>query len=277
MNITRKEKSISEVILRDDEYRDESGEIRCVKCNEPRYIHKSEDGRRFFAPMPIMCACMRKQREKEMESARIADRQKHVDSLRKKAFFSDVFHDVNFSKDDGKNQKISNAMKRYVENFGHFREIGKGLLLHGSVGTGKTFYAVCISNALIDREHSVKFVTLSRMINDIMETFEGRQAKIDALTKYDLVVLDDMGAERSTQSVADYTLQIIDVLYQSKTPVICTTNLSIEDIKNPQTFEQRRIYDRMMEMCFPIEIKGENKRRTNIIESFDGIKDILEL
>lgn len=264
------------VDLRDDEERLNDGSIVCKKCGTARYLIEI-DGRPVTSPLPVMCRCLEDQarREASAESDRLF--REKVERIRGDAFTSKTFHKMTFAESDGKDARLFGAMKRYVERFEEFRADGRGLLLYGHVGTGKTFAAACVANALIDDGYSVKFTSLSRMINAVMGTFDGKQQIIDGLADHDLVVIDDLGAERTTQAVADYAFQIIDGLYQARVPMICTTNLSLDEMKDPQSYEQRRIYDRIFEACFPIRMSGENKRKTNIINSYDQVKDMLGL
>ena len=74
-----------------------------------------------------------------------------------------------------KMQKVSDAMQNYVKNFADFKKDGKGLLLYGTPGTGKTYYAACIANGLIDNGYSVLMTNFARLTNKIQGMFEGRR------------------------------------------------------------------------------------------------------
>jgi DNA replication protein DnaC len=130
-----------------------------------------------------------------------------------------------FANDDGKNEKLTNAMKKYVENFNDFKKDGKGLLLYGTVGTGKSYYSACICNALVEEGYDVLMTNFSRLTNAIQGTFDGKNEYIDSLQRYALLVIDDLGAERSTEYMQQMVFDIVDSRYRSGLPFIITTNL----------------------------------------------------
>ena len=71
--------------------------------------------------------------------------------------------------------------------------------------------------------------------------------------------------------------EVIDSRYRAKLPTIITTNLNLNDLKNPQNAYQTRIYDRILEMCHPIEVSGNSRRRMKVSETYAKTKEILGL
>ena len=108
-----------------------------------------------------------------------------------------------FENDDGKNPKMSEVMKNYVDNFPEFKKDGKGLLLYGPVGTGKTYLAACVANALIDKDYSVLMTNFASLVNQLQGTFDGKQEYINSLNRYSLLIIDDLGTERKTEGLSD--------------------------------------------------------------------------
>lgn len=186
-----------------------------------------------------------------------------------------------FANDDGENRKLTNAMQNYVDNFSEFRKASKGkhngLLLYGEVGRGKTFAACEVANALIDKGYFVLVTNFARLSNTIQGMYEGKQKYIDSLNRYELLVIDDLGAERKSEFMKEMVYNIIDSRYRSGLPMIITTNLSMDEIKNPGNIEYERIYDRILERCFPIKVEGTSKRRKAIRNSYDDMKNTLGL
>jgi DNA replication protein DnaC len=182
-----------------------------------------------------------------------------------------------FDNDDGENTALSLAMRKYVENFREFRKTGKGLLLYGPVGTGKSFMAACVVNALIDKGHPCLMTNFSRLTNAINSTWDEKQEYIDSLNRYTLLIIDDLGAERKSEFMQEMVFNIIDSRYRSGLPFIITTNLSADEIKKPQEVNYARIYDRILERCFPVEISGVSRRRTALKETHADIKSKLGL
>lgn len=186
---------------------------------------------------------------------------------------------LTFEQDDGANKYITGIAHKYVENFATFLRMpdNNGLLLYGSVGTGKTFIAACIVNALIDNGYNCYFTNFTRLINQISGTFNGKQEFIDKLNDYDLLVIDDLAAERETDYTHEIIFNVIDTRCNTRLPLIVTTNLTAEQLKNPDSEKKRRIYSRLLERCTPIEVKGGDRRKEKLKENYKTISDLLGL
>ena len=77
----------------------------------------------------------------------------------------------------------------------------------------------------------------------------------------DLLVLDDLGAERSTEYAIEQLYAIVDQRYRSGKPLIVTTNMTLEQLKNGPELGRRRIYERVLEMCpYRCQFTGPNRR-----------------
>ena len=59
------------------------------------------------------------------------------------------------------------------------------------------------------------------------------------------------------------------------TIVVNADQRSIEQIKKTDNMERMRIYDRILEKCFPVEVKGVSRRRRKVIDSYKSMKEIL--
>ena len=84
--------------------------------------------------------------------------------------------------------------------------------------------------------------------------------KSSGLDDYSLLVIDDLGVERNTEYAMEQMFTVIDSRYRSKKPLIVTTNLKLEEIKNPPDLAHARIYDRILERCAPVLFSGKNFR-----------------
>ena len=154
------------VQLREDEYLDgETNLIYCSRCRTPRQKRFEMTGK-LFEPR-CMCACQTatyEQREEERKHREFLDtvaRNRSVGlpdpELRKHTFENDL----------GYNPKQMNMAKRFVENWDEFRKDSMGLLLWGKVGTGKSFIAGCIANALLDKGVPVMMTNFARLLNKL--------------------------------------------------------------------------------------------------------------
>jgi len=180
-----------------------------------------------------------------------------------------------FANDDGTQPQITRAMKAYVANFDEFSKEGKGLLLYGSVGTGKSFFAACVVNALIDQGKPCLMTNFSRMTNLINSTWDEKQDYIDGLTRYALVAIDDLGVERDTEFMNENVTVIIDALYRAKVPVIITSNYSPRQLTEECEIRRKRVFDRLLERCHPIAVVGESRRKQIGRSDYQKMKDIL--
>jgi len=268
------EKSKTAIQKNEGDYVGEDGLLYCGKCHTKKQTEVIVFGMKR-RPM-CLCKCETEKRDKEEAEKKRIEFERKVKNLRRAGFPESNMQEWTFENDDMTNSRVTNAMKKYVENFDEMKKQGKGLLLYGSVGTGKTFAACEVANALIDKGYPVLVTNFARIINALQATFE-KQEYIDSFNRFSLLVIDDLSAERDTSFANEQVFQIIDARYRIKLPMIITTNLSIEALKNPQDINKQRIYDRILERCHPIEIVGKSKRRNKIKEEYNNMQEILGL
>lgn len=261
------EQSAKNTKVNEGDYYNEDGLLYCGKCRTPKQVEIDFFGekRRPYC----ICECEKQERERE-EKARKAVK------LREAAFSEREMETWTFANDDNTNERLTKAMQAYVDKFSQFVREGKGLLLYGSTGTGKTYAACEIANALLDKCYPVLVTNFARVLNELQGTFE-KQSYIDSFNKYALLVIDDLGIERDTAFAMEQVYNIIDSRYRAGLPMIITTNLTIDKIKNPETIEHRRVYERILERCHPIEVSGQSRRRKAIRESYGGMQELLGL
>lgn len=267
------EKIASNVPTDDDTYINQSnGLLYCIHCHTARQCRIEVFDR--VRVVPCVCRCMK---EAEENKAKEAARLKEVDRLRKAGFTDILLKNQSFAADDKKNPELTKAMQNYVSNFTQLSKEGKGLLLYGPKGTGKTFFAACICNALIEEQKPCLMTQFSRLVNTISAKWEGKQEYIDSLTQFDLVAIDDLGAERNTDFMSENVFSIIDTLYRAKVPMIITSNLALAQMVEETDIKQARVYDRILERCLPVEFKGESRRLDKARQDYKQMKNILGL
>ena len=256
----------------EEEYLGSDGLLRCAKCHaktETEVIHPfSKEVRK------VRCKCACKSDYNQFEDRQA---QEELDRKRSICFAESNMASWTFENDDRKNPTLSDAMKRYADNFTEFKKDGKGLILYGECGTGKTYLSACVANRLIDKGYRVYMTNFSRLANHLHGMREGKQTFLDSLNQYSLLIIDDLGAERNTEYMVEQVFNVIDGRYRSGLPMIITTNLSAEELKKPQSVEYARIYDRVLERCHPIKVDGVSRRRETLKNDFGEMQRKLGL
>lgn len=179
-----------------------------------------------------------------------------------------------FENDNGMNEKME-LVKTYVEKWEIVKEKNHGLLLWGSVGTGKSYMAGCIANALLDKEVSVHMTNFAKILNDLQVKYDGQNEYINYLCGFQLLIIDDLGGERGTEYGMEQLYNVIDSRYRTGKPFIVTTNLTLNEIKNTTDLSYKRIYDRVLEMCTPIRIDGASIRDHERKDKMSSFKEIM--
>ena len=208
----------------------------------------------------VNCRCEQERADKIALAEKEAKHREVVGDLLKECFPSRNMYHWRFDKDKGYCPDVVKYAQNYVENWKDFYTKGKGLLIYGEVGTGKTFGACCIANALIDNEIPCKFTDFSRIANELQDTWS-KQAYLDGYDKYPLVIVDDLGIERNSDYMNEVVYNFIQHRYCSNLPLIVTSNLTQEELTKSQEVKNQRIYTRIFEMCVPIKLTSKGFRR----------------
>ena len=259
---TEIENLIHPVQPREDEYLDESGLIYCSKCRTPRQKRINAAGR-TIEPR-CMCTCQTADNEKREQERKHREFLDMVAKNRSVGLPDPELRNHTFENDLGYNSNQIEIAKQYVQHWEEFQKTASGLLLWGNVGTGKSFIAGCIANALLDKGVPVIMTNFARLLNKLTDMYSGdRNAYIDSFKRYPLMIIDDLGIERNSEFAREQVFSVIDSRYRSQLPMIVTTNLSLKKLKNPEDLARARIYDRLLERCLPIRVNEQNIRELN--------------
>lgn len=216
-----------------------------------------------------ICDCRRKALKAADEAGEKMRREKN----REICFHGSAMTGCRF--ENSRNAEILAPARNYAEHFPKFKKNGKGILFWGTVGTGKSHAAACIANAVIDQGYKALMTNFATVVNRLSESWSVRAEYMDSLNRYALMIIDDLGAERDSSYMKEQVFNVIDARYRSGLPLIVTTNLSIDEIKSPADAENRRIYDRILERCHPVEAKGASLRRQKIRAEFEETERLL--
>jgi DNA replication protein DnaC len=159
--------------------------------------------------------------------------------------------------------EIVRVVRRYVEAVDGNLDAGRGLWFTGDVGTGKTTLAMLVSRAALDAGRSVAIYSLPRLLAEIRKTFdEGAERShlglLERLAAVDLLHIDDVGAERTSEWVLEQLYSIVNARYEDERAMVITTNLDHAELRE-QIGE--RTVSRLIEICGdPLPLYGHDRR-----------------
>jgi DNA replication protein DnaC len=159
--------------------------------------------------------------------------------------------------------EVVRIVRRYVEDVERNLDAGRGLWFTGDVGTGKTTLAMLVSRAALDTGRSVAIYSLPRLLAEIRKTFDESAERshldlLERLAAVDLLHVDDVGAERTSEWVLEELYSIVNARYEDERAMVITTNLPHDKL-----IEQigERTVSRLVEICGdPLPLYGHDRR-----------------
>jgi len=173
----------------------------------------------------------------------------------------------NFERDTNDQRAAWGAASAFVEAF---PVVDRGILFYGPNGVGKTHLAVGILRACIEKKGAIAYFFETReLLRLIRDTYnrsveETEMEVLSPVLGADLLVLDDLGAERTSEWVQETLGLVVNTRYNTKRPTICTTNLAdLDDNTDPRSFSFQlgeRTRSRLREMCDWVQMPGVDRR-----------------
>ena len=236
----------------------QDGLLMCGKCHTKKQtrITVFESERTVFC----LCKCEAEKRKAEDDAWERERKERRIRNLRLYGIPAEEMQQWTFEKDDKANPKLTSWARCYVSTFPAMLQRGQGVVLYGPTGTGKTFAAACVANALIDQGRPVLMTSFSR-IRNILQNESDRQGYLDDFAKYELLVIDDLGAESDSSYMEEIVYNVIDARYRQHKPIIVTTNYDREQINFAEDVTKKRIFSRLFEMCTFLAVEGKDRRR----------------
>jgi DNA replication protein DnaC len=157
--------------------------------------------------------------------------------------------------------EIVKATHRFADTIDEKLDRGRGLWFMGPVGTGKTTLAMLVSKAALAAGRSVAIYSLPRLLNEIRDTHRAERSHVellDRLTTVDLLHIDDVGAERTTDWVLEELYSIVNGRYEDQRSIVITTNILDREALCEQITE--RTVSRLTEMCDELPLLGHDRR-----------------
>lgn len=183
---------------REGTYTGEDGLLYCARCHTPRQCVTML----FEQPcvVPVMCRCLAEQEAARKSEIERQLRAAEVSRLRDVCFGEPAMRACRF--EAAQQSALIDRARRYAERFDRLFAENIGAMFTGEVGSGKTFAAACVANALIDRGISVRMLSLPRLLADMQGRWD-KSELLGELAACSLLILDDMGSERGS----DYALE----------------------------------------------------------------------
>lgn len=232
------------------------GLIYCPICNTPKQCKIDVLGSEKV--LPVICKCEKEKANKrkiEVDAERKAEaiRERVERGIRYKKYI-----DSNFDKDDRPASHASAIARKYAINWIDNKKNNCGIIYSGGLGTGKTFYACCIANEVVKRS-SVLITSFDEIIRRSYD-FDDVELYSD-LQNTSLIVFDDIGLDGFTEKAIKALRPLIDIRYCSNLPTICTSNMTLSELRQTRDLTAARIYERISEMCNEqIIMVGESRR-----------------
>lgn len=257
-------------VVNPGDYFGEDGLLRCGKCGGRKQTKPAILG--WTRIICCDCDCVYAAKEAKREAER---HEKFREDLLTKCFIDKGMREWRFEADNGNNPKLMEICRQFVEDFEIFQKDGRGLLLFGTTGVGKSWAAGCIANALIEKEIACKFLDFTQIANILSERGTDRADYVQTLAQYPLLILDDLNAERDTSYMDEVVFSVIDARAKAKTPLIVTTNLTRQDFAAPKNTAKGRVISRLFDLCIPYEVTGADQRKEGLRRNMDYYKRIL--
>lgn len=188
------------------------------------------------------------QREAEERDRQYRIKQQLENSMIPPRFKEKTF--ANYTADDPGQKKALAFCRKFAETWPEQKKKGGSLVLTGGPGTGKTHLACAVANHVI-RAHvaSVRFDTILRAVRTVKDTYRREsdvteQAAINRLCHYDLLILDEVGAQIGSAHESMLVFDILNARYEQMRPTILMSNLPADELEE---LLGQRVMDRYRE------------------------------
>ncbi|MBQ4032069.1 MAG: primosomal protein DnaI [Bacilli bacterium] len=236
----------------------------CSKCEGLVYCKNRLEGHVFYpeqegfqikfsyAPCKYQKEMLKKQKERD---------------TREKDILNASFSDIDIT--DKKRVKVIKWLKNFYDEYDKNGEF-KGLYLHGNFGCGKTYLISALFNELSKKRISTEIVYFPELLRDIKSDFDNFADRIEYLENVDLLLIDDIGAEKVTEWSRDEILgTILQKRMNNYKTTFFTSNLNMEELErhlritsySDDEIKARRIIERVKQLTEDMELISENKRK----------------
>lgn len=227
---------------KEDDWYDERGLLLCGRCGEYKECMvdrwaipgMDHDEPRYLR---LACACLCGERKVRADPGR----EGRINRLRAECYDIPGLSGVSFDRDDGRCPGATATVREWLASYSRGCA---GLYLYGPGGSGKTWAAAAVVNELLSRGKRCAFSSLPLLSRDM-----DYRRTISRLSACDLVAIDDIGAERGTDTAREGARVIIDAVYAKGTTLIVTSNLTPDELARADARVGRRVSER----CLPVK------------------------
>ena len=176
---------------------------------------------------------------------------------------------VNIDVKDKHRVEVIKWIKKFYDDFEIYKDM-KGLYLHGSFGSGKSFLIYALLNELnLNKKVDFEALYFPDLLKTLKEDWDSYSEKMDRYMSVPLLLLDDIGAEQVSEWGRDEVLgTILQSRMNNHLTTFFTSNLTIEELEQLLSstksgldkVKARRIIERIKQLTIDMELVSNNKR-----------------
>jgi DNA replication protein DnaC len=257
---------------------EKDGVIHCGYCHTPKQVlHMWRGELRAF---PIHCRCKQECLVRIEKERKQREHLLMAETCRQHALRYPYMHQWTFANDDGGSPQATTYFKSYIAHFEEMRKDGSGMFLFGPKGSGKTYAAAQIVNALCDKEYRCLVTSFLEIVKNLLSlNRENRQQYLDDICSHDLLVFDDFGGETASNFFDINMGEIVKTCYRKYIPMIVITPMAQDTLEQGLNATRQEAVDRMKERCYCLTLSNTKRyrqqtaRRKEKMETLLGIKN----
>jgi len=254
----------------------------CKVCGKPKELRLNFGDKEVV--VGTICDCRKAEIEAEEKRRKHQEEMAAIARLRDASLMSAKYRQASFAAyiQRPENQRAYRIGRNYCDRFigtpekpGMY-EMNQGLLFYGPVGSGKSYTAACIANELLDKSISVVMTSFVKILQDVQNGKIEEAEYIRIINRAKLLIIDDLGAERNTDYALEKVYNVIESRCREAKPMVLTTNLTMQEITGATDIRLKRIYDRILECCYPVQITGQSFRMMEAAQRHRDMRQLLE-